>query len=197
MSKISWKPGTMLAPVPAVMVSCGANEQEYNILTIAWTGITCTNPPCCYIAVRPERYSYDIIKRNESFVINLTTKKLAYATDWCGVKSGKDFNKFQKMNLTPIHAEKVSAPIIKESPVNIECKVINITELGSHHLFSAEIVNIQVDESLIDPKTELFDIKKAELIAYSHGNYYEIGDLIGRFGFSVMKPKTKKRLGKK
>lgn len=197
MPKVSWKPGTMIYPAPAVMVSCGSEEAEYNILTIGWTGTTCTNPPCCYIAVRPERHSYDIIKRNGCFVINLTTKKLAFATDWCGVKSGKDFNKFKKMNLTPLPAEKISAPIIAESPVNIECRITNITEQGSHHIFWAEVVNIQVEASLIDPKTGLFDIQKAELIAYSHGNYYTLGSWLGRFGFSVMKPKTKKRLTKK
>ena len=142
--KVEWKPGTLIYPLPAVMVSCGSTPEEYNILTISWTGTICTDPPMCYISVRPERHSYEIIKKNMSFVINLTTFDLGFATDWCGVKSGRNFNKFKEMGLTPVLSEKVLAPYIAESPVNIECKVIEIKKLGSHDMFLAEVVGVKV-----------------------------------------------------
>ncbi len=189
MGKVLWKPGTMIYPLPAVMVSCGSVPEEYNILTIAWTGTICSDPAMCYISVRPMRHSYDIIKRNGEFVINLTTKALAFATDWCGVKSGKKYNKFVEMNLTPVPASKVKAPMIKESPVNIECVVKEIKELGSHHMFISEVVAVSADEEYIDKQTGLFKLNEAIPICYSHGKYYETGNLIGKFGFSVEKKK--------
>lgn len=186
---VSWKPGTMIYPLPAVLISCGSSEEDYNLITISWVGTICTNPPMCYISVRPERHSYDIIKKNMEFVINLTNEDMAYATDWCGVKSGKDFNKFAEMKLTPLKAEKVSAPIIKESPLCIECKVKEIIKLGSHDMFIAEVVNVQANAKYIDTETDTFDLAKARLIAYSHGHYYKLGEEIGKFGWTVQKKK--------
>ena len=186
-SRISFKPGTMIYPLPAAMISCGASEDEYNILTISWMGTICTNPPMCYISVRPERHSYEIIKRTGEFVINLTNEELAYATDWCGVKSGKDFNKFKDMKLTPVKGETVNVPLIKESPLCIECRVKEIIPLGSHDMFIADVVNVQADTRYIDDETDKFDLQKAKLIAYSHGQYYKLGEEIGRFGWTVKK----------
>ena len=150
MEKISWKPGTMIYPLPVVMVSCGTKREDYNIITVAWTGTICTDPAMCYISLRPERHSYDIIKRNREYVINLTTRDLAFATDWCGVKSGRDQDKFSAMGLTPIAATKVKSPMIKESPINIECVVKEIKELGSHHMFISEVVALNADDKYID-----------------------------------------------
>jgi flavin reductase (DIM6/NTAB) family NADH-FMN oxidoreductase RutF len=189
MSKINWKPGTMIYPLPAVMVSCGDKPEEYNIITIAWTGTICTNPPMCYVSIRPGRHSYEIIKRTGEFVINVTTSELAYATDWCGVKSGRDFDKFKEMKLTPGKAEKIKAPIIIESPVNIECVVKEIKDLGVHHMFTAEVVNIQASEKFLDPNTGNFELAAANPIVYLHGKYYQMGKKIGKFGFSVEKKK--------
>ena len=188
-SHISWKPGTLIYPLPAVLISCGSTPDDYNLITISWVGTICTNPPMCYISVRPERHSYDIIKKNMEFVINLTNEEMAYATDWCGVKSGRDFNKFAEMKLTPVKAEKVSAPIVKESPLCIECKVKEIVKLGSHDMFIAEVVNVQADSKYIDPVTEKFNLSEAKLIAYSHGHYYKLGEEIGKFGWTVKKKK--------
>jgi Conserved protein/domain typically associated with flavoprotein oxygenases, DIM6/NTAB family len=188
--KQNWKPGTLVYPVPAVMVTVGKDESEYNILTIAWTGTICSDPAMCFISVRPERHSYPILKRNMEFVINLTTKKLAYATDWCGVRSGKDFNKFKEMNLTPVKANVVDAPYIEESPLCIECRVKEILSLGTHDMFIAEVVNVLADEAYINPRTGAFDMEKADLLAFSHGKYYGLGEFIGKFGWSVAK-KTK------
>jgi flavin reductase (DIM6/NTAB) family NADH-FMN oxidoreductase RutF len=193
MGKIIWKPGTMIYPLPAVMISCGAVPEEFNIITVSWTGTICTDPAMCYISVRPGRHSYDIIKRNGAFVINLTTKPLAFATDWCGVKSGKDFNKFEELGLTPIMASKVMAPLISESPLNIECHVKEIHELGSHHMFISDVVAIQADDKFIDTETGRFNLNDARPICYSHGKYYETGMLIGKFGFSVEKKKKIKK----
>ena len=190
-NKQQWKPGTLIYPLPAVLISCGETEAEYNMLTVAWVGTICTNPAMCYISVRPERHSYDIIKRTKSFVINLTNEDMARATDWCGVRSGKDYNKFQEMRLTPQKAQKVAAPIILESPLSIECEVIGIKELGSHHMFIANVVNVQADERYIDPATDEFRLSDAKLIAYSHGHYYKLGEEIGKFGWSVRKNKKK------
>ncbi|TKG90085.1 flavin reductase family protein [Puteibacter caeruleilacunae] len=192
MGKTSFKPGTMIYPLPAVMVSCGENEEEYNIITVAWTGTVCSDPPMCYISVRPSRHSYDIIKRTGEFVINLTTERLAKATDWCGVRSGSKFNKWEEMNLTPGKAEKVSAPIIEEAPVHIECKVKEIVDLGVHHMFLAEVVNVQVDDQYMNEEGQ-FNLKQAGPLVYSHGNYYQLGQLIGKFGWSVEKKKTKQK----
>lgn len=191
MGKIIWKPGTMIYPLPAVMVSCGAVPEEYNIITISWTGTICTDPAMCYISVRPTRHSYGIIKARGEYVINLTTKSLAFAADWCGVKSGSKFRKFDEMGLTPIAASRVNAPMIGESPVSIECIVKDIIELGSHHMFISEVVAVNADEKYIDGKTGLFRLNDSEPVCYSHGKYYETGNLIGKFGFSVEKKKKK------
>jgi len=192
--KIIWDKGNMLYPLPVVMVSCGETLEEYNIITIAWTGTVCSNPPMCYISVRKNRHSYQIIERTKEFVINLTTKKLAYATDWCGVKSGKTLNKFQEMKLTPEKATKINAPLIAEAPVNIECVVKQIIPLGSHDMFLADVVCVNVDPDLLDKTTGNFELEKAKLITYSHGFYYHVADKIGKFGYSVEKqPKEKER----
>lgn len=185
MSKVQWKGGTFIYPIPAVMVSCGTME-ESNIITVAWIGILNTNPAMCYISVRPERYSHDIIKENGEFAINLTTRQLAYATDWCGVKSGRDVDKFKEMKLTKEKANIISVPLIKESPVSVECKVKEIVPLGSHDMFVAEIVAIDADEKYIDEKGA-FDISKCDLIAYANGGYYPLESKIGKFGYSVQK----------
>jgi flavin reductase (DIM6/NTAB) family NADH-FMN oxidoreductase RutF len=179
----------MIYPLPAVMVSCGSVPEEFNIITISWTGTICTDPAMCYISVRPGRHSYHIIKKNGEYVINLTTKTLAFATDWCGVKSGRDHRKFEEMKLTPVAASKVKAPLIKESPVNIECIVKEIKELGSHHMFISEVVAVNADEKYFDDRTGLFRLNDSVPLCYSHGKYYEAGHLIGKFGFSVEKKK--------
>ena len=191
MSKKIWKSGTFIYPIPAVMVSCGDMENS-NIITVAWTGILNTNPAKVYISVRPERYSYNIIKEKKEFVINLTNKDLAYATDWCGVKTGAKVDKFKEMHLTKEECQFVSAPAIKESPVSIECKVTDIKEFGSHHMFIADVMSIDADEKYINEKGS-FDISKCNLIAYANGGYYELGRKIGKFGFSVEKKKKKKQ----
>ena len=189
--KQSWKPGTMIYPLPAVLVSCGATPDEYNIFTVAWTGTVCTNPPMCYISVRPERHSYEIIKRTGEFVINLTTKRLARATDWCGVRSGRDYDKFSQMGLTASSAAVVAAPVVEESPVAIECKVKQIVPLGSHDMFVADVVNVLVDEEYIDPESGRLDLQRAEPITYCHGEYFSLGEVIGHFGWSVRKKPRK------
>ena len=191
MSKVTWKSGTFIYPLPAVMVSCGTMEKS-NIITVAWTGIINTDPAMCYISVRPTRHSYEIIKKTGEFVINLTTKDLAYATDWCGVKTGAKVDKFKEMKLTKEKANFVNCPMIKESPVSVECKVKKIRELGSHHMFIAEILGINADEKYIN-ENGAFDISKCDLIAYSNGNYYSLGKKIGRFGFSVQKKKKQQK----
>ena len=182
-----WKPGTFVYPIPAVMVTSGDMEKS-NIITVAWTGIINTNPALVYISVRPERYSYNLIKENKEFVINLTNEKLAYATDWCGVRSGAKFDKFKEMKLTKEKANFVKCPLIKESPVSIECKVIEERNFGSHTMFLAEVLSIDADEKYID-KTGAFDISKCNLIAYANGGYYPLGKKIGKFGYSVQKKK--------
>ncbi len=187
--KQDWKPGTMIYPLPAVLVSCGSTPEEYNLITVAWTGTICSNPPMCYISVRPERHSYDILKRNMEFVINLTTADMAFATDWCGVRSGKNFDKFKEMNLTPGKAKIVSAPIIEESPLCIECRVKEIVSLGSHDMFIADVLNVKADDRYLDPETGKFDLAQAGPLVYAHGGYYETGKKIGKFGWSVEKKK--------
>lgn len=187
--KLSWKPGTMVNPLPAVLVSCGETPEEWNILTVAWTGTICTDPAMCYISVRPERHSYSILERCMEFTINLTTADMARATDWAGVKSGRDFNKWKETGLTPMPGEKVKSPTIAESPISIECRVKSIMKLGSHSMFIAEVLGVRADARYIDPETGAFSLEKAGMLAYSHGNYYELGRHIGRFGFSVKKKK--------
>lgn len=186
MSKVTFKPGNMLYPLPAVMVSCQREGEKPNIITIAWAATVCTNPPMLSISVRPERYSYDIIKETGEFVVNLTTKELAYATDYCGVKSGKDVDKFKEAKLTPQKSNVVNAPGITECPVNIECKVTEVKELGSHAMFLAEVVSVQVDDAYIDENGK-FHLNDTGLMAYSHGTYRELGTEIGTFGYSVKK----------
>lgn len=189
--KHNWKPGTMIYPLPAVLVSCGEREEEYNIFTVAWTGTLCTNPPMCYISVRPERHSYPIIRRTGEFVINLTTQDMAFATDWCGVRSGKDFDKFREMQLTPGKATIVNAPLIEEAPVCIECRVKEVVPLGSHDMFIAEVVNVLADDRFLNPETEKFELDQAHPLVYVHGEYFNLGEKIGKFGWSVQKKKRK------
>ena len=186
MSKQVWKAGNMIYPLPVVMVSAADKAGNSNIITIAWAGTICTNPAMVSISVRPERYSYNMIKETGEFVINLTTKDLVYATDYCGVKSGRDIDKFKACKLTPIKGEHVKAPMIAESPVNIECRVKEIKELGSHHMFIAEVLAVHADEKYMNEKNK-FCLEKAEPIVYSHGAYLMTGDVLGTFGFSVKK----------
>lgn len=182
-----WKPGNMLYPVPAVMVSCGDKEGRKNIITVAWTGTVCSDPAMVSISVRPERYSYNIIRESGEFVINLTTKELTYATDWCGVKSGRDVDKFAAMNLTAASGAALQyAPIIEESPVNIECRVTERLELGSHHMFLGEIAAVLVSERYMQDSGK-FELNDTGLVTYSHGEYFTLGEKIGRFGYSVRK----------
>lgn len=191
--KHNWKPGTMIYPLPAVLVSCGSSPDEYNVFTVAWTGTICTNPPMCYISVRPERHSYTLLRKNMEFVINLTTEELAFATDWCGVRSGKDYHKFEEMKLTPGKSEMIAAPIIEEAPVCIECKVKEIVSLGSHDMFIAEVVNVQADDRFLDADTGKFELEQAHPLVYLHGGYFGLGERIGKFGWSVQKKERKKR----
>ena len=193
--KKTFKPGTVLSPVPAVMVSCG-NGDEKNIITIAWTGIINSNPPLTYVSVRKSRHSHKLIADSGEFVINLVNEQLTFAADYCGVKSGREVDKFEKMNLTAVPAESVSCPMIAESPINLECKVTEMHEYPTHDMFVAEIVNIHADESLIDDKGKI-DFAAAGLVAYIHGEYFGVKKSpIGRFGYSIMKPKTKKKINK-
>ncbi|MBU0629553.1 MAG: flavin reductase family protein [Candidatus Margulisbacteria bacterium] len=184
--KAIWKPGTMLYPAPVVMVSCGDKKENFNIITVAWTGTVNSEPAMAYVSIRPSRYSHQIIKKTGEFVINLATKRLAFATDYCGVKSGRETNKFFHLKLTAEKAEQVKAPLIAESPVNIECRVTDIVPLGSHDMFLAKVLAIHADKKLIDKKGGL-NLQAADLIAYSHGHYYALGKQLGRFGFSVKK----------
>lgn len=190
MSKQSWKPGNMLYPLPAVMVSVSDGKGKDNIITVAWAGTVCTNPPMVSISIRPERFSYEMIRRTGEFVINLTTEKLAFATDFCGVRSGRDTDKFKETGLTRERADIVKAPMIKESPVSIECRVKDIKELGSHHMFLAEVVAVHADEEYMDERNR-FDLNRARPIVYSHGEYLATGRKIGTFGYSVKKVKKR------
>jgi flavin reductase (DIM6/NTAB) family NADH-FMN oxidoreductase RutF len=188
-TKQSWKPGNMLSPVPAVLVSCGGTAGwEPNLITIAWAGSVCTNPPMLSISVRPERHSFNIIKQTGEFVVNLPTVDQAKATDWCGIVSGRDNNKFKKTGLTAAPSLNVRCPIVLECPVNIECRVKKILKLGSHTMFIAEVVGVQISDSLLDRKGKLC-LEKAGLVAFMHGEYFELGPAIGHFGFSVRKKK--------
>ena len=193
--KVSLNPGTMLCPVPAVMVTCG-NKEEKNIITIGWTGIINTKPPMTYISVRKSRYSHEIINREREFVINMTTEALAFATDYCGVKSGRDVDKFKEMKLTTAESEIVSCPMIAESPVNLECKVVEVREYPTHDMFIAEIVKIHVNKDLFDDDGSIA-LQRAGLLAYVHGHYFGIKKHpLGKFGYSVMKKKTIKRISR-
>lgn len=192
MPKIDFKPGNMLYPLPAVLVSCAAADTDPNLFTVAWAGTICTNPPMVSISVRPERHSYSLIKRSGEFVINLTTKELAYATDFCGVRSGRDVDKWKECRLTPAAADTVSCPMVAESPVNIECQVTEIKELGSHHMFLAKVTAVHVDEKYMDEKNT-FHLNASKLLAYSHGTYFSLGEKLGTFGYSVRKTKHGKR----
>lgn len=193
MAKQIWKPGNMVYPLPAVMVSTADKNGEDNIITVAWTGTICTNPAMLYISVRPERYSYHMIKESGEFVVNLTTEELAKATDWCGVRSGRDVDKWKEMGLTRGKSETLQySPCIKESPVNIECKVDQILELGSHHMFTAKVQAVQVDDRYMQENGK-FDLASSRLLTYSHGEYYSLGKKLGTFGYSVKKKDKKEK----
>lgn len=192
MSKVTFKPGTMLNPVPAVLVSCGQGEQK-NLITVGWTGVVNTEPPMVYISVRESRHSFKLIKESGEFVINLTTADMAKVTDFCGVKSGREVDKFKETGLTAITAQQVNCPMVEESPVNLECRVTEIKKLGTHHMFLARVVAVHADERLLNDKGKLC-LDKAQLLAYSHGEYFSLGRKpLGTFGYSIMKPKTRKR----
>lgn len=185
--KETWQPGTMINPVPAVLVTCGSSPKDWNMLTIAWTGTICSDPPMCYISVRPERASYPLIMDNMEFTINLTTASMAAATDWAGVRSARKFDKWKETGLTPLPGDKVKSPTIAESPVSIECRVKEVVRLGSHDMFVADVLSVRADRRFIDHDTGKLDLEKAGMLAYCHGHYYELGRLIGKFGFSVKK----------
>ena len=180
----------MLYPLPAVMVSCAREGEKPNIITAAWVGTICSDPAMVSVSIRPERYSYQIIRETGEFVINLTTRSLARATDWCGVRSGRDHDKFREMGLTAVASERVAAPVVAESPVNIECRVRQILPLGSHDMFLAEVVGVQADEAYIDPATGRFCLERADQIVYSHGEYFALGEALGHFGWSVRRKKS-------
>lgn len=192
MTKQHWKAGNMLYPLPAVMVSCQTKKEKPNIITVAWAGTVCTNPPMVSVSIRPERHSYHMIAESGEFVINLVTEALAYATDYCGVRSGRDVDKFKEMHLTPQPSQHIFAPGIAESPVNIECKVREIKELGSHSLFLADVVGVSIDNAYLDEKGK-FNLNHTGLVTYSHGEYFLLGKKLGTFGYSVNK-KKKNRL---
>lgn len=189
MGKIEWKPGNMLYPLPAVLVSVCGREGKHNIFTAAWAGTVCTNPPMVSVSVRPERYSYHMIRETGEFVINLTTESMTRAVDYCGVKSGRDVDKFREMHLETQSASKVSCLLLQDSPVNIECRVVKTEELGSHHMFLAEVLAVHVEEAYMDGQK--FRLSDSRPIVYSHGEYYGIGSLLGSFGYSVKKSRTK------
>lgn len=196
MAKQYWRPGNMLYPVPAVMVSCQRLGEKPNIITVAWAGTVCSSPAMVSISVRKERYSYDILKETGEFVINLVTRDLVRAADYCGVRSGRNVDKYKEMHLTELPSRTVGAPGITESPVNIECRVTEVTPLGSHDLFLAEVTNVTVEDRYLDENGK-FNLNKAGLIAYSHGEYFELGKKAGSFGYSVRKPVKKSRSKKK
>jgi flavin reductase (DIM6/NTAB) family NADH-FMN oxidoreductase RutF len=191
--KLLWKPGTMLYPVPAVLVGCGDYEGVRNLITVAWTGVVCSDPVLCSISIRPERFSYRLIRESGEFTINLTTAAMARAVDWCGVKSGRDIDKFAEMKLTALPAARVKSPLVGESPVSLECRVREIRELGMHHMFIAEILAVQADSAYFDAGSGFFDLAAAEPLCYCHGHYYQLGKHVGKFGFSVEKKRKKRR----
>lgn len=189
MSKVSWRPGTMVYPLPAVLVSCGATPDEWSFLTVAWTGTICSDPAMCYVSIRPERACYPLIEKNMEFTINLTTAAMAREVDWAGVRSSRDYDKWEETGLTPLPGENVASPTIGECPLSIECRVKSIVRLGSHDMFIGEVLNVRADERYIDPATGAFDMEKAGMLVYQHGHYYELGRELGHFGFSVRKKK--------
>ncbi|MDR3049269.1 MAG: flavin reductase family protein [Elusimicrobiota bacterium] len=191
MERLKWKAGNSLYPLPVVLVSCGDLDGLKNIITLAWVGTIASDPAMVSISVRPERYSHALIMKNKSFVINLATKKLIYALDWCGVKSGRDFDKFKQMKLTAVKAQKVSAPLIKESPINIECVIKDVKRYGAHDVFLSEVAAVNADPAFMNTKTDKFDFMKCKPICYCHGNYYEVGKYLGNFGFSVRKKRSR------
>lgn len=185
--KESWRPGTMIYPLPAVLVTCGSSPADWSMLTVAWVGTICSDPAMCYISVRPERACYPLIVANMEFTINLTTADMARATDWAGVRSTRDYNKWKETGLTPMPGEKVASPTIEESPMSIECRVKEVMHLGSHDMFIADVLNVRADSRYIDPETGAFSMEKAGMLVYQHGFYHEVGRMIGHFGFSVRK----------
>lgn len=185
--KVDWRPGTMVYPVPAALITCGTTREEWNMLTVAWTGTVCSDPAMLTISVRPERHSYPLLVKHMEFTLNLTTADMARAVDWAGVRSGRDYDKWKETGLTPIPGVKVASPTIEESPLAIECRVKSITRLGSHDMFLAEVLNVRADDRYIDPATGAMRLN--DLIAYAHGGYYRLGELLGTFGFSVRKKK--------
>jgi flavin reductase (DIM6/NTAB) family NADH-FMN oxidoreductase RutF len=191
MTKITWKAGTMLSPLPPALISCGSVDKP-NVMTAAWSGIICTEPTLVYVSIRPSRYSNELIRKTQEFVINVPTVKLARAVDWCGVKSGRNVDKFKQMHLTALKCAKISAPQIKESPISLECRVKEITSYGSHDMFLAEVLAVNVDDEFIGEKNDL-NLEKAGLLAYAHGFYYALGRKLGKFGWSVEKKKTIKK----
>jgi len=187
MAKTEWKPGTMIYPLPAALVTCGATPEEWNMLTVAWLGTVCTDPAMCYISVRPERHSFPLLEKCMEFTINLTTERMARATDWAGVRSGRDYDKWKETGLTPMPGLKVSSPTIEESPLSIECRVKRIEKFGSHCMLLADVLDVRADDRYINPETGEFQLADSGLITYCHGGYFTLGELIGKFGFSVKK----------
>ena len=187
MAKENWRPGTMLYPLPAVIVTVGATPEEWNPITVAWTGTICSDPAMCYISVRRERHSFDILMRRMEFTINLTTADMARATDWAGVRSSRDYDKWKETGLTPLPGVKVASPTIGQSPLSIECRVKSVTDLGSHCMFVADVLNVRADDRWIDPATGRFSLEKSGIMTYCHGHYYALGEMLGKFGFSVQK----------
>ena len=189
MAKISWRPGTQIYPLPAVLVTCGDRPDNWNMLTVAWVGTICSDPAMCYISVRPERASYPLLIKNMEYTINLTTADMVFPTDWAGVRSGRDYDKWKETKLTPIKGEMVSSPTIEESPLSIECRIKQIMKLGTHDMMISDVLNVRADERFLNAETWVFDLEKSRLIAYSHGKYYALGEFLGKFGFSVRKNK--------
>lgn len=191
--RADWKPGTLIYPLPAILVSCGRVGEEVNLFTASWVGTICTNPPMCYVSIRPERHSYGLIKEQMEFALNLTTRAMAHATDWCGVVSGRKYDKFAETGLTIERGKCIEAPLVLESPISLECRVKQIIPLGSHDMFIAEVMNVRADEAYLDPETGAFDMARADLLSYAHGEYFSLGDYLGHFGWSVKKDRTKRR----
>ena len=197
MAKVSWRPGTLMAPLPPVLVSCGTMEKP-NVMTAAWTGVLCSDPTLVYVSLRPSRYSHEIISQTKEFVINLPTVALAKQVDICGVKSGRTVNKFESAGLTAAPCTKIAAPQVAESPISLECRVLEIKHLGTdmqpatHDMFLAEVLSVNVDEQYLDENNALH-LEKAGLLAYAHGFYYALGKQLGKFGWSVEKDTTKRK----
>lgn len=191
MSRVDWKPGTLIYPLPAIIVSCGDIEGESNLFTASWVGTICTNPPMCYVSIRPERHSYGLIKEQMEFALNLTTVSMAQETDWCGVVSGKRVDKIKESGLEIEPARFIKAPLLVASPISLECRVREILPLGSHDMFVADVVNVRADEQYIDPETRGFDMERAGLLTYAHGEYFALGEFLGHFGWSVSKQSDK------